>query len=80
MGAKLESFTNYVNKTIAHIKDQTQIFTDVRLIAIEFGKIKAAWIESVCPLHKETNLLECSGMLHQDLSLFKNVPGAYNGP
>ncbi|MEO8085738.1 MAG: PAS domain S-box protein [Bacteroidota bacterium] len=77
---RLYSFISQINQTIVHSHDEQTVLKRACKIAIEYGMFKSAWIGMFDHINKKINLIEESGMLHQDIALFANAPFENKGP
>jgi len=77
---RLYAFISQINQTIVRSANKEIVFKEVCRIAVEVGKFKAAWIGIIDQVNKKINIVESSGIVAEDLSLFTNVPYQPNEP
>ena len=78
--SRLYAFISGINQAIVHAADEGTVFREACRVATEVGKFKMAWIGMIDSTAEKISMVESSGMIPEDVRLFKNVHYDNNGP
>ncbi len=77
---RLYAFINQINQNIVHIKSEKELFGNSCAIAIEFGRLKMAWIGLFYNEQKKIILINQCGVPDEEIKLFTRVSLQNKGP